>query len=102
MQEQIDFINSEPFRKFMQQLPGPSASELLHGVFVDLHPIWKDNADLERATGTSLAPYPAIGRLPGWHVSGTYDLNPELISDQWKHFCKSHNKDPWPFIGTLW
>jgi hypothetical protein len=82
MQEQIDFIKSEPFGQFMKQLPGPGASKLLHGVFVDLHPIWKEGVDLERTTGTSSTPITLIGRLPGRYVNGTYDLSPELISDR--------------------
>lgn len=102
MQEQIDFINSEAFRRFMRQLPGPSSSELLHGVFVDLHPIWQSSADLQRITGTSAPLGIGISRQPGGGSSGTYDLSAERISEQWKSFCKSQGKGPWPFIVTLW
>ena len=104
MREQMEFADSEAFRKFMEGLPTFKASQYVHGVFIELHPIWKQIVDNQRASGL-----PADSSFPlYWPFSwdrvppGPYDLNPEYFPKAWRDLCVQHNKEQRPFIVTLW
>lgn len=57
MREQIEFSLTEEFHAFTAGLSElEEAQSVIHGVFIDLHPIWKQMVDFVRATGIYVWP----------------------------------------------
>jgi hypothetical protein len=114
MREQIEFSASESFRTFLTGLGDlGEAQSLIHGIFIDIHPVWKMIVDYRRITGFDdwlpffegswmlhPAHYAALC-YAGGQSGGPYDLDesPSI----WQEICHRHNKKTGlPFIVKLY
>jgi hypothetical protein len=105
MLEQIDFSQTSEFRNFMERLSNLKAAAYVHGVFIDIHPVWQAIVDYQRAAGISPNDEsPTLWTLPQERQRGRwYELGPEAAPRAWLEFCDSLKKDPrYPFVVTLW
>lgn len=104
MREQVDFSQTPEFRRFMEGLSNLKASAVIHGVFIDVHPFWREIVVRQRASGVP-PNADVIPWLPEQPLEDpvSYDLDVETTPELWKGFCKRLEKDSrYPFIVTLW
>jgi hypothetical protein len=97
MREQIDFAGSPDFQDFMRglnRLP-PQSGALVHGVFIDVHPLFRTLSDGRRLTGSEDFPL-TTGRELDPVQGGVYDLAEK--PQQWLEFCKHSGKQESPFF----
>lgn len=105
MREQIEFAASPPFRAFLDGLIQHGARLSIHGLFIEPHPVWRRIVDARRTSGLPVDtgpkywpwPLPSSGFPPA-----PYDFGTETLPEAWKEFASEANKDPRPFIVTLW
>jgi hypothetical protein len=108
MREQINFSRTYPFQQFMAGLPAlESAAAIIHGVIIDLHPVWKWAVDYQRTTGTVDDPHAPIRPIHREDMAhGPYDpafIEGEPVNRQWFDFCGSHGKKlNEPFLVRVW
>lgn len=109
MLEQINFSLSNEFRTFMGNLTNlESAQSVIHGIFIDLHPVWKRIVDFERSTGLDHQLPDDLKLLGNYMVppflmpgaNGSYD--PEYIPKTWKEICSRSNKMNTPFVVKIY
>jgi hypothetical protein len=100
MQEQIMFSQTQQFRQFVEDLARlESASGLIHGIFIDVHPAYAALADIQRRTGFSHGAGPFLSAPFGLgdndeFAGGVYDYDD--LPEAWQGLCKSHAKSPTP------
>ena len=96
MLAQIEFSRSEQFRGFMERLPERLPAEslaLIHSIFIDFHPVWKQLLDWVRTTGIG-QPFP----YPPYYLSfptippGPYDPNDPRVPSAWENICKANSR----------
>jgi hypothetical protein len=108
MLQQIEFSLTSEFQIFMAGLPTlEKAASIIHGVFIDLHPVWKGIVDFQRATGfyDDYGDWPLYGDwlLRGeMGAVGPYDPDKTRLPKHWEYICSRHNKMPEPFVVKIW
>lgn len=110
MREQINFSLSNEFRTFMGELGRlESAQSVIHGIFIDLHPLWKRIVNFESITGLDdrivdyYGPFgpniiPSSLIMPD--AVGPFD--PEYMPDSWKAICHRSRKMHTPFVVKIY
>lgn len=97
MYAQIELARSEEFESFMRSLERlGAAQQIIHSVFIDLHPVWKALIDFRRATGIEENIWPSLSVPVG---AGPYD--PDDQHDLWVQLCKYHGKRERPLLVRL-
>ncbi|HEV7600255.1 MAG TPA: hypothetical protein VGO49_08345 [Bradyrhizobium sp.] len=98
MRAQIQFAAREEFGSFMRTLAQHEAvQQVVHSVFIDLHPVWKALMDFRQATGIedTIWPFPSVPM-----GAGPYD--PDSQHELWLRICKHHSKGEWPLLVRLY
>jgi hypothetical protein len=115
MREQIAFAQSKVFQNFLAGLNDRGEDALIiHGIFINIHPVWKAIVDYRRVTGFDehltfepglswmfyAAHYAALCHASG-EASGPYDLSQSPAV--WQEICLRQNKkEVGPFIVKLY
>jgi hypothetical protein len=92
MEAQSNFSRTPIFRNFLDGLAGLEwTNRIVHGVFIELHPIWRRVIDYERAVRSGFD-WPIVP-LP-WIQCGPYD--PSYVPDLWRrqYLEKWHKEGP--------
>lgn len=99
MQPQIAFLLRPEFQQFMAGLTNlETAQELIHGVFIDIHPVWESLVYAERLVGQTSNPgYPLP--YPDVEWDGTNDF--DWVPGGWERLCKNAGKILNPFLVRL-
>jgi hypothetical protein len=101
MRLQIEFAHSEEFSGFMRRLANldEAAQEIVHSVFIDLHPVWKALVDYRRLTGMDDDLWPF---LPVLTSTGPYDPDDSKnMPAIWLRLCQHYKKREQPFLVRL-
>jgi hypothetical protein len=111
---QMEFAASEEFRRFLDGLGElGEAQSVIHGIFIDIHPLWKALVDWRRMTGFDKFPVFPIDPFafyvshlgsPGQRgLLGTGPYDTREFLQIWQVICEMHDKkaDP-PFIVMLY
>lgn len=83
------------------------AARLVHGVFIEYHPIWRGLADIYKATGI-------VSPIPPWNLrrdyntlliqgqrhQGPYDI--AFLPSTWTNVCEDSNKSSSPFLVKVY
>jgi len=115
MREQIAFAASDVFRSFLTGLNKlEEVPSVIHGIFIDIHPVWKMIVDYRRLTGFDdrlprepgiswmfyAAHYAALCHAGGQSV-GPYNLNDSPAV--WEEICQRYGKKNGPpFIVKIY
>src|SRR5271166_125787 len=108
MREQIAFSLTPGFQSFMTNLSTlDTAASIIHGVIIELHPVWRWIIDYQRATGS-------FDELPDriWPVHPEqlmrgpyYPAKEDIVgpTHRWNDFCVRNKKTPDdPFLVRVW
>jgi hypothetical protein len=98
MRAQIEFSLTREFQEFMSNVGDLSgdARAIVHGVFIDFHPVWKRMVDFSRTTGIT----DRFFTYPIW-PPGPYDPDDQRAPRAWEEICKSHGKGKAPFVVRI-
>ena len=109
MLEQIAFSRTGDFLAFMNGLSQTGdAQSLIHGIFIDLHPTWKNIVDGEINTGIQdwdgsfpgSDQYDSQSPLERSRGVGKYDLS--YFPRRWVRTCERVQRAPSPFIVIIY
>ncbi|GEM_PF-6935988 len=97
MRDQINFSRGEQFSQFLNGLNElEGARKIAHGVFIEMHPMWRRLIDMQRAWDAGFdwdffSPWREkwVEIAPSWN--GPYDLS--QVPDLWQHILSRHQKE---------